>query len=112
MPNFTDLKNVGDRLYDAELYEAAKIIFAFISNWAKMAITLVRLKQFQGVIDAACKANSSKTWKEVCFACVDAEEFCLAQICRLNIIFQVLLDIPFKIDSASALERAVEMRSI
>ncbi|XLS74294.1 hypothetical protein HN51_031159, partial [Arachis hypogaea] len=31
----------------------------------------------------------AKTWKEVCFACVDAEEFRLAQICGLNIIVQV-----------------------
>ena len=40
-------------------------------------------------VDAARKANSSKTWKEVCFACVDAEEFRLAQICGLNVIIQV-----------------------
>jgi clathrin heavy chain len=76
-------------LYDEALYEAAKIIFSFISNWAKLAITLVKLQQFQGAVDAARKANSSKTWKEVCFACVDAEEFRLAQICGLNIIIQV-----------------------
>ncbi|CAH1449037.1 unnamed protein product [Lactuca virosa] len=37
----------------------------------------------------ARKANSSKTWKEVCFACVDADEFRLAQICGLHIIVQV-----------------------
>ncbi|KAI8527522.1 hypothetical protein RHMOL_Rhmol12G0082200 [Rhododendron molle] len=54
---------------------------------AKLASTLV-IKQFQGAVDAARKANSSKTWKEVCFACVDAEEFHLAQICGLNIIIQ------------------------
>ncbi|KAL2539951.1 Clathrin heavy chain 1 [Abeliophyllum distichum] len=89
MPNVANLPNVGDRLYDEALYEAAKIIFAFISNWAKLACTLVKLKQFQGAVDAARKANSSKTWKEVCFACVDAEEFRLAQICGLNIIVQV-----------------------
>ncbi|XP_065618200.1 clathrin heavy chain 1 [Quercus suber] len=89
MPNVANLQNVGDRLYDEALYEAAKIIFAFISNWAKLAITLVKLRQFQGAVDAARKANSSKTWKEVCFACVDAEEFRLAQICGLNIIIQV-----------------------
>ncbi|KAE9451524.1 hypothetical protein C3L33_16595, partial [Rhododendron williamsianum] len=89
MPNVANLPNVGDRLYDEGLYEAAKIIFAFISNWAKLASTLVKLKQFQGAVDAARKANSSKTWKEVCFACVDAEEFRLAQICGLNIIIQV-----------------------
>ncbi|KAA3478254.1 clathrin heavy chain 1-like [Gossypium australe] len=89
MPNVANLQNVGDRLFDEELYEAAKIIFAFISNWAKLAVTLVRLKQFQGAVDAARKANSAKTWKEVCFACVDAEEFRLAQICGLNVIVQV-----------------------
>ncbi|KAB1217632.1 Clathrin heavy chain 1 [Morella rubra] len=89
MPNVANLQNVGDRLYDEALYEAAKIIFAFISNWAKLASTLVKLGQFQGAVDAARKANSSKTWKEVCFACVDAEEFRLAQICGLNIIVQV-----------------------
>ncbi|PON78992.1 Clathrin, heavy chain [Parasponia andersonii] len=89
MPNVANLQNVGDRLYDEALYEAAKIIYAFISNWAKLAVTLVKLKQFQGAVDAARKANSAKTWKEVCFACVDAEEFRLAQICGLNIIVQV-----------------------
>ncbi|GJN07209.1 hypothetical protein PR202_ga25020 [Eleusine coracana subsp. coracana] len=89
MPNVANLQNVGDRLYDEELYEAAKIIYAFISNWAKLAVTLVKLKQFQGAVDAARKANSAKTWKEVCFACVDAEEFRLAQTCGLNIIVQV-----------------------
>ncbi|GAY40449.1 hypothetical protein CUMW_052030 [Citrus unshiu] len=89
MPNVANLQNVGDRLYDDTLYEAAKIIYAFISNWAKLAVTLVKLKQFQGAVDAARKANSAKTWKEVCFACVDAEEFRLAQICGLNIIVQV-----------------------
>ncbi|PQQ11752.1 Clathrin heavy chain 1 [Prunus yedoensis var. nudiflora] len=89
MPNVANLQNVGDRLFDEALYEAAKIIFAFISNWAKLACTLVKLNQFQGAVDAARKANSSKTWKFVCFACVDAEEYRLAQICGLNIIIQV-----------------------
>ncbi|XP_010461980.1 PREDICTED: clathrin heavy chain 2 isoform X1 [Camelina sativa] len=89
MPNVANLQNVGDRLYDEALYEAAKIIYAFISNWGKLAVTLVKLQQFQGAVDAARKANSAKTWKEVCFACVDAEEFRLAQICGLNIIIQV-----------------------
>ena len=36
-----------------------------------------------------CPKGSSRTWKEVCFACVDAEEFRLAQICALNAIPQV-----------------------
>ncbi|EFJ13237.1 hypothetical protein SELMODRAFT_157554 [Selaginella moellendorffii] len=88
-PNVANLQNVGDRLFDETLYEAAKIIFTHISNWGRLASTLVKLHQFQGAVDAARKANSAKTWKEVCFACVDAEEFRLAQICGLNVIVQV-----------------------
>ncbi|KAL3681952.1 hypothetical protein R1sor_024908 [Riccia sorocarpa] len=88
-PNVANMQTVGDRLFDEALYEAAKIIFTHISNWARLASTLVKLQQFQGAVDAARKANSSRTWKEVCFACVDAEEFRLAQICGLNIIVQV-----------------------
>ncbi|KAK7360581.1 hypothetical protein VNO77_02588 [Canavalia gladiata] len=89
MPNVANLPNVGDRLYDEALYEAAKIILAFISNCAKLVITLVKLQQFQGAVDASKKANSSKTWKEVCVAYVDAEDFRLAQISGLNVIIQV-----------------------
>ncbi|RZS01792.1 hypothetical protein BHM03_00031715 [Ensete ventricosum] len=53
MPNVANLQNVGDRLFDDALYEAAKIIFTFISNWAKLASTMVKLRQFQGAADAA-----------------------------------------------------------
>lgn len=88
-PNVANLQVAGDRLFDEALYEAAKIIFTHISNWARLASTLIKLGQYQGAVDAARKANSSRTWKEVCFACVDAEEFRLAQICGLNIIIQV-----------------------
>ncbi|CAM6119092.1 unnamed protein product [Calypogeia fissa] len=88
-PNVANLQVAGDRLFDEALYEAAKIIFTHISNWGRLASTLIKLGQYQGAVDAARKANSSRTWKEVCFACVDAEEFRLAQICGLNIIVQV-----------------------
>jgi clathrin heavy chain len=39
-----------------------------------------------GAVDSARKANSTRTWKEVCFACVDAGEFRLAQMCGLHIV--------------------------
>jgi clathrin heavy chain len=81
---------VGDRLFDEDLYEAAKVVFSHISNWPRLASTLVKLFQFQAAVEAAHKANSSKTWREVCFACVDAKEFQLAQICGLQTIVQVL----------------------
>ncbi|RRT44347.1 hypothetical protein B296_00044657 [Ensete ventricosum] len=69
MPNVANLQNVGDRLFDDALYEAAKIIFAFISNWAKLACTLVKLKQFQGAFkDVVVKvANVELYYKAVHF---------------------------------------------
>eukprot|EP00958_Prasinococcus_capsulatus_P003761 scaffold346_cov387-Prasinococcus_capsulatus_cf.AAC.4 len=88
VPNSADVSAAGDRCFDEELYEPAKILFSSVSNWGRLASTLVKLHQFQAAVDAARKANSSKTWKEVCFACVEEEEFRLAQLCGLNIIVQ------------------------
>ena len=56
---------IGDRCFDNGMYDAAKILFSSISNFAKLSVTLVRLGEFQGAVDAARKANSTKTWKQV-----------------------------------------------
>ena len=48
------------------MYEAARLCYANVSNYAKLAQTLVRLGNFQAAVDSARKANSTKTWKEVC----------------------------------------------
>ena len=85
-PNVAQIQVVGDRCFDEEMYEAAKILFNNISNYARLAATLVRLKEFQAAVDAARKANSTKIWKEVNMVCVEAQEFRLAQICGLHII--------------------------
>jgi len=76
----------GDRCFNEQLYQAAKILFNHINNNAKMAICLVMLNNFQEAVTAAQKANAIPTWKAVCFACVNAKEFRLAQMCALNII--------------------------
>merc|ERR1712117_229724 len=85
-PNHADVGKIGDRCFDAGMYEAAKLLYNTISNFAKLAITLVHLKEYQGAVDGARKANSTRTWKEVCFACVDNAEFRLAQMCGLHIV--------------------------
>jgi clathrin heavy chain len=36
-------------------------------------------------VDAARKGNSIRTWKEVCYSCVDGKQFRLAQICGMSI---------------------------
>merc|ERR1712142_990301 len=66
---------VGDRCFDNN-----------VSNFARLAITLVHLGEYQGAVDSARKANSTRTWKEVCFACVDNSEFRLAQMCGMHIV--------------------------
>jgi len=87
-PNAANLAAAGDRCFEEQLFDAAKVLFTSISAWGKLASTLVRLHQFQPAVEAARKANSTRTWKEVCFACVDESEFRLAQLCGLNIIVQ------------------------
>ncbi|XP_063833029.1 clathrin heavy chain [Ostrinia nubilalis] len=85
-PNHADIQKIGDRCFDDKMYNAAKLLYNNVSNFARLAITLVHLKEFQGAVDSARKANSTRTWKEVCFACVDAGEFRLAQMCGLHIV--------------------------
>jgi clathrin heavy chain len=83
-PNHVDIQKIGDRCFDDEMYDAAKLLYNNVSNFARLSITLVHLKDFQGAVDGARKANSTRTWKGVCFACVDSEEFRLAQMCGLH----------------------------
>ncbi|XP_026333756.1 clathrin heavy chain [Hyposmocoma kahamanoa] len=85
-PNHADIQKIGDRCFEDKMYNAAKLLYNNVSNFARLAITLVYLKEFQGAVDSARKANSTRTWKEVCFACVDAGEFRLAQMCGLHIV--------------------------
>lgn len=77
---------VGDRCYDEKMYEAAKLLYNNVSNFGRLASTLVHLGEYQAAVDGARKANSTRTWKEVCFACVDGKEFRLAQMCGLHIV--------------------------
>lgn len=85
-PNSANIQDVGDRCFQAQLYEAARILYSSINNYARLASTLVKLGQFGPAVDAARKANSLRTWKEVCFECVDKKEFRLAQMCGLAIV--------------------------
>uniref|UniRef100_A0A803XN81 Clathrin heavy chain n=1 Tax=Meleagris gallopavo TaxID=9103 RepID=A0A803XN81_MELGA len=85
-PNNAHIQQVGDRCYEEDMYEAAKLLYNNVSNFARLASTLVHLGEYQAAVDSGRKANSTRTWKEVCFACVDGREFRLAQICGLHIV--------------------------
>ena len=85
-PNVADIEASGDKAYEEGFYQAAKIFFTSISNWAKLATTLVHLEDYQAAVECARRANSVKVWKQVNEACVEKKEFRLAQICGLNLI--------------------------
>merc|ERR1719506_2577316 len=85
-PNVGRIQDVAERCYAEAMYEAAKIMFTSISNFARLATCLMHLGQHQAAVDAARKANSTRTWKEVNASCVEHKEFRLAQICALHII--------------------------
>lgn len=86
--NNANARSMGDRCFSESLYEAAKTLYQSISAWGPLATTLVRLHQFNHAVEACRKANDTRTWKEVCFACVEEEEFKLAQLCAHHIIIQ------------------------
>jgi len=93
--NIAKVQDVGDLLFNEALYQAARIAYTHVNNNAKLAITLVRLKLYAEAVEAARKANNILTWKEVCFSCVVAGEFRLAQMCAMHIIVYMdhLLDL-------------------
>ncbi|KAF8543541.1 armadillo-type protein [Trichophaea hybrida] len=84
--NVASIEDCGDTAYEEGLHQAAKIFYTSISNWAKLATTLVFLEEYQNAVECARKANSTKVWKQVHEACVNKKEFRLSQICGLNLI--------------------------
>jgi clathrin heavy chain len=84
--NVADLNEIGDKLYDRKDYKAAKLLYSSVSNYSKLASTLVFLDDYQSAVECARKASNVKVWKQVNDACLEHKEFRLAQICGLNLI--------------------------
>ena len=85
-PNSADLSRTGDRVFEDGLYEAARIIFVRLKNNAKIASCLIKLQKFGQALEFAKKANTPKTWKELCIACVAAKEYKIANAAGMNIV--------------------------
>ena len=85
-PNVAKIDQTGDRCFDEGLFEAAKILYQNINNNAKLALCYIRMNMYREAVESATKANSIATWKEVNTACVNAEEFRLANVAGLHII--------------------------
>lgn len=85
-PSSADYQRVGEKCFQNRLFEAAKILFNKIKSNSRIASCLVHLKQYPQAIEAAKKANNTKTWKEVALACIAAGEFKLAAVAGQSII--------------------------
>ncbi len=84
--NVANLDHVGDKLFENKEYKAARLCYSAVSNYSKLASTLVYLGDYQAAVDTARKASNIKVWKLVNDACIEKKEFKLAQICGLNLI--------------------------
>ena len=86
VPNVAKIDATGERCFAEGLFDAARILFVNINNNAKLALCFINMKSYREAVDAATKANSVPTWKEVNLACLHAEEIRLANIAGLHII--------------------------
>lgn len=95
MTNVADILQVGDKCFEDELYQAAKLLYSSISNWARLATTLIYLGENQAAVEAARKAGNTQVWEQVLGACLSGQtskgektepDFKLAQMCGLNLI--------------------------
>jgi clathrin heavy chain len=58
--NVTDILDVGEGCFNDELYQAAKLLFTSISNWAQLGATLIYLGENQAAIESACIAGNTE----------------------------------------------------
>lgn len=60
MTNVADQLSAGEKCFEDGLFEAAKLLFSSISNWAKLATTLIYLGENQSAVEAARKAGNTQ----------------------------------------------------
>ena len=59
MTNVADILKVGEKCFEDELYQA-KLLFTSISNWARLANTLIYLGENQAAVESARKARNTQ----------------------------------------------------
>jgi clathrin heavy chain len=68
MTNVADILVVGEKCFEDELYQAAKLLFTSISNWARLATTLIYLGENQSAVESARKAGNTQLVGSYCAA--------------------------------------------
>jgi clathrin heavy chain len=81
-----NVQDIGERCFDEGNYQAARVLFNDIKNYARLATTLVKLDDLSAAVEMARKAQSVTTWKAISKACVESHNFKLARTCGLHII--------------------------
>lgn len=87
-PHGAQIQLVADRCYSARFFEAARMLYSSISNHARLATTLVHLRDYGGAVECAKRANSLRVWADVNAACLETNEYHLAQVCGLHLVVQ------------------------
>jgi len=88
LENETNIDDVGERCFDEERWVPAKMMLMMAKNWVLLAIVLVNLHEYKEAVGVARLANRVKTWKYVCFGCVDGREFRLAKQCGIHVVIE------------------------
>eukprot|EP00796_Vickermania_ingenoplastis_P005063 gene5063-3650_t len=79
---------IADSCFNDGLYESARILYSVNNNYAKLASTEVKLGNLTAAVEAANKAKSTKTFKEVNIACIEANELKLASVCAVPVVLR------------------------
>ena len=64
-PNQANIQEGANRSYEEGRYEAARILYLHVKNYGRLASCLVHLHRFNEAVEAARKANTPQTWREV-----------------------------------------------
>lgn len=79
---------IADSCFKDELYESARVLYTIVNNYAKLASTEIKLKNLSAAVEAANKAKSINTFKEVNLACIEAKEYKLALTCAVPVLLR------------------------
>ncbi|CAD2214266.1 Region in Clathrin and VPS, putative [Angomonas deanei] len=79
---------IADKCFNDELYESARVLYTVGNNFPRLASTEIKLKNLPAAVEAANKAKSTQTFKEVNLACIEAKEMKLANMVAVPVVLK------------------------